>query len=137
MLKTLLRHLIAQDTFKAFYSSRHFCFSPVRHFSIARHKYRRLRHLFFNSVNKVILNLECLIYQNIYILFHHILYSYSHFDSNKCKKRSNRKKSTPYIGSGSQNKILFYTVLYRNQQTLNIFDAKEFNQNLKIIFCLF
>ena len=41
-IKTLLRHLIAQDAFKASYSSRHFYFGPVRHFSIARHTYRRL-----------------------------------------------------------------------------------------------
>jgi hypothetical protein len=45
-----IKHFSYQDPFKASYSSRHFYFSPVRHFSIARHKYRRLRHLFFNSV---------------------------------------------------------------------------------------
>ncbi len=42
-----IKHFSYQDTFKASYCSRHFYFSPVRHFSIARHKYRRLRHLFF------------------------------------------------------------------------------------------
>ena len=35
---------------------------------------------------QVILKLECLFYQNIYILFHLILYSQSHFDSKKRKK---------------------------------------------------
>jgi len=35
--------------YKTFFISRHFYLSPVRHFPIARHKYRRLRHLFFNS----------------------------------------------------------------------------------------
>jgi hypothetical protein len=41
------KHFSYQDTFKASYCSRHFYLNPVRHFSIARHKYRRLRHLFF------------------------------------------------------------------------------------------
>jgi hypothetical protein len=48
------------------------------------------------KLTQVILKLECLFYHNIYILFYLILYSKSHFDSNKCKKRSNRKKNTPY-----------------------------------------
>ena len=48
------------------------------------------------NLSKVILKLECLFYQNIYILFYLILYSKSRFDSNKCKKRSNRKKNMPY-----------------------------------------
>jgi len=47
-------------------------------------------------LSKVILKLECLFYLNIYILFYLILYSKSHFDSNKFKKRSNRKKIAPY-----------------------------------------
>ncbi len=42
-----IKYFSYQDTFKASYCSRHFYFSPVRHFSIARHKYKRLRHLFF------------------------------------------------------------------------------------------
>jgi hypothetical protein len=42
-----IKHFSYQDTFKASYCSRHFFFSPVRHFSIERHKDRRLRHLFF------------------------------------------------------------------------------------------
>ena len=41
---------------------------------------------------KMILKLECLFYQNMYILFHLIFYSVSHFDSNKSKKSSNSKK---------------------------------------------
>ncbi len=47
---------------------------------------------------KVILKIkiECLFYHNLYILFNLILYSKSHFDSNKCKKRSNRKKHAIY-----------------------------------------
>jgi len=45
---------------------------------------------------KVILKLECLFHYNRYILFHLILFSYSHFDSNKSKKSFNRKK-IPYI----------------------------------------
>jgi hypothetical protein len=49
------------------------------------------------NLSKQILKQECLFHLNIYILFYLILYSKSHFDSNKCKKRSNRKKSTPYI----------------------------------------
>jgi hypothetical protein len=49
------------------------------------------------NLSKVILKLECLFYLYIYILFYLILYSKSHFDSNKSKKRSNRKKNTPYI----------------------------------------
>jgi hypothetical protein len=48
------------------------------------------------NLSKVILKLECLFYLNIYILFYLILYSKSHFYSNKSKKRSNRKKTTPY-----------------------------------------
>ena len=47
------------------------------------------------NLSKVIIKLECLFYLNIYILFYLILYSKSHFDSNKSKKRSNRKKITP------------------------------------------
>jgi hypothetical protein len=43
----------------------------------------------------VFLKLECLFYLNIYILFYLILYSKSLFDSNKSKKRSNRKKNLP------------------------------------------
>ncbi len=49
------------------------------------------------NLSKVILKLECLFHLNIYILFYLILYSKSHFDSNKSKKRSNRKKITPYV----------------------------------------
>jgi len=45
------------------------------------------------NLRKVILKLDCLFYQNIYSLFHLVLYSQSHFDSNKPKKRSNRKKT--------------------------------------------
>ena len=48
------------------------------------------------NLSKVILKLECLFYLNMYLLFYLILYSKSHFDSNKFKKRSNRKKITPY-----------------------------------------
>ena len=51
------------------------------------------------NFSKVILKLECLFYLNIYILFYLILYSKSHFDSNKCKKRSNRKIITPHVFS--------------------------------------
>jgi hypothetical protein len=40
----------------------------------------------------VILKLEYLLYQNIYILFQLILYSWSHFNSNKCKKTLIEKK---------------------------------------------
>jgi hypothetical protein len=36
--------------------------------------------------SQVILKPECLFYQNIYILFHYILNSYSDLDSNKNKK---------------------------------------------------
>ena len=42
-----------------------------------------------------ILKLETLLYQNIYILFHLILYSQSDFDSKKKRKWSNRKKNMP------------------------------------------
>jgi len=35
------------------------------------------------NLSKVFLKLECLFYLNIYILFYLILYSKSHFDSNK------------------------------------------------------
>jgi len=48
-----------------------------------------------NNLSKVIIKLECLFYHNIYILFYLILYSKSHFDSNKSKKRSIRKKNMP------------------------------------------
>jgi len=37
-----------------------------------------------------------LFYLNIYLLFYLILHSKSHFDSNKSKKRSNRKKNISY-----------------------------------------
>ena len=43
---------------------------------------------------KAILKLECLVYKNIYILFHFI-YLQSHFDSNKSKKRSSKKNNLP------------------------------------------
>ncbi len=49
------------------------------------------------NLSKVIIKLEFFFYLNIYILFYLILYSKSHFDSNKSKKRSNRKKNMPYI----------------------------------------
>jgi len=45
----------------------------------------------------VVLKLECLFYLNIYLLFYLILYSKSHFDSNKSKKRSHRKKTHQII----------------------------------------
>ena len=48
------------------------------------------------NLSKAILKLECLFYLNIFILFYLILYSKSHFYSNKSKKRSNRKKITSY-----------------------------------------
>ena len=48
------------------------------------------------NLSKAIIKLECLFYLNIYILFYLILYSKSHFVSNKSKKRSNRKKNMPY-----------------------------------------
>jgi len=44
---------------------------------------------------QVILKLECLFYQNIYILFHLILYSKSDLDSIK-KKLSNSLKNMSY-----------------------------------------
>ncbi len=48
------------------------------------------------NLSKVILKTRMFVLSEyIYILFYLILYSKSHFDSNKCKKRSNRKKSTP------------------------------------------
>jgi len=50
--------------------------------------------------SKVILKQECFFYLNIYILFYLILYSKSHFDSNKPKKKSNRNKSTPFYNNG-------------------------------------
>ncbi len=53
-----------------------------------------VRNLTKINLSKVILKLECLFYLNIYILFYFILYSKIHFDSNKCKKRSNRKKKS-------------------------------------------
>jgi hypothetical protein len=49
------------------------------------------------NLSKVILKRERLFYHNIYILFYLFLYSNSHFDSNKSKKSSNRKKNTPYF----------------------------------------
>ena len=55
---------------------------------------QRFKYLRSEKINfiKLILKLGCLFYQNTYILFHLILYSWSHFDSNKSKKGSNRKK---------------------------------------------
>ena len=46
------------------------------------------------NFSPAILKLETLLYQNIYILFHLILYSQSDFDSKK--KWSKRKKNMPY-----------------------------------------
>jgi len=54
------------------------------------------------SDSKVILKLECLVYK-IYILFHLIINSKSHFDSNKSKKWSIRKKNLSYIKKLSWN----------------------------------
>jgi hypothetical protein len=51
------------------------------------------------NLSKVILKLECLFYLNIYILHYLVSYSKRHFDSNKSKKRSNRKKNTPLLSS--------------------------------------
>ena len=48
-----------------------------------------------NKKSPAILKLETLLYQNIYILFHLILYSQSDFDSKKKKKWSKRKKNMP------------------------------------------
>ncbi len=53
---------------------------------------QRLKYLKNEKINlvKVILKLECLVYQNINILFHLIIYR---FDKNKSKKWSSRKKT--------------------------------------------
>ena len=47
------------------------------------------------NLSPAILKLETLLYKNIYILIHLILYSQSDFDSKK-KKWSKRKKNMPY-----------------------------------------
>ena len=47
-----------------------------------------------NSIQAII-KLETILHQNIYILFHLILYLYSHFDSNKKKKWLNSLKNMP------------------------------------------
>jgi len=68
---------------------------------VFKQSFKNLKNEIINF-SKVILKLECLFYLNIYILFYLILYSKRYFDSNKSKKRSNRKKITPY------NKLLFW-----------------------------
>jgi len=60
------------------------------------------------NLRKVILRLEFLFYLNIYIQFYLILYSKSRFDSNKSKKRSYRKKNTPYLQSRQNRYTEFF-----------------------------
>jgi hypothetical protein len=48
------------------------------------------------NISPAILKLETLLYKNIYILIHLILYSQSDFDSKK-KKSGLRKKNMPYL----------------------------------------
>jgi len=67
---------------------------------------------------EVILKLECLFYQNI--LYHLILYSSSHFDSNKFKKKSNRKKDTPYFEKKNKRSVgSLLNNAFLNQRWLN------------------
>ena len=48
------------------------------------------------NFSPAILKLETLLYKNIYILIHLILYSQSDFDSKEKKKWSKRKKNMPF-----------------------------------------
>jgi len=47
------------------------------------------------NLSPAFLKLETLLFQNIFLLFHLILYSQSDFDSKKKKKWSKRKKNMP------------------------------------------
>jgi len=73
------------------------------------------------NLSKVMIKLECLFYLNIYVLFYLILYSKSHFDLNKSKKRSNRKKITPYqyASSGGNTNGKFVTLTLFKKIGLN------------------
>jgi hypothetical protein len=48
------------------------------------------------NLSPAFLKLETLLFQNMFLLFHLILYSQSDFDSKKKKKWSKRKKNMPY-----------------------------------------
>jgi membrane protein CcdC involved in cytochrome C biogenesis len=49
------------------------------------------------NLSPAFLKLETLLFQNMFLLFHLILYSQSDFDLKKKKKWSKRKKNMPYI----------------------------------------
>jgi hypothetical protein len=51
---------------------------------------------------------------NINLLFHHILYSHSHFDSNKCKKRSNSQNKLAYIFKSISIFATLFRLLFPN-----------------------
>ena len=78
----------------------------------------------------MILKLECLFYLNIYILFYLILYSKSHFDSNKSKKRSNRKKNMPYndFEFGLKKIIFFLQITHNGEHIKN--SKKKFQKSV-------
>ncbi len=58
---------------------------------------QRFKYLKNEKINliKAILKQECLVYRNIHILLNLFIYSKSHFDSNKSKKCTSRKKNLP------------------------------------------
>jgi hypothetical protein len=66
------------------------------------------------NLSPAFLKLETLLFQNMFLLFHLILYSQSDFDSKKKKKWFNRKKNMPYTKSPVLNnsflKLFFYLI---------------------------
>jgi hypothetical protein len=76
-----------------------------------------------NNLSPTFLKLETLLFQNMFLLFHLILYSKSDFDSKKKKKWSKRKKNMPYtifILLNVQN--IPHGCLYIVSFVLNIFE---------------
>jgi hypothetical protein len=65
------------------------------------------------NLSPAFLKLETLLFQNMFLLFHLILYSQSDFDSTKKKKWSKRKKNMPYGTFQERRKNNFSFWCYR------------------------
>ena len=72
------------------------------------------------NLSPAFLKLETLLFQNMFLLFHLILYSQSDFDSKKKKKWSKRKKNMPYsefyfqlkMSPGHQGLVIFQNTIF-------------------------
>ena len=94
-MKIIVIIIISQSYKLSVKNERSINFLAILKFLIFKQRFKYLINEKINFI-KMILKLKCLFYQNIYILFHLFLYSYSHFNSNKSKKIFKRKK-TPII----------------------------------------